>query len=60
MVWITSEFSFFYVEGHFSSARSGGVISDTGCMVPQPFTTEENRSYLEFWVITGDPRYPGY
>jgi hypothetical protein len=30
------------------------------CMVPQPFARGGNRSYLEFWVITDDPWYPGY
>jgi hypothetical protein len=29
-------------------------------MVSQPFTTGENQSYLKFWVITGNPQYPGY
>jgi hypothetical protein len=27
---------------------------------PHPFAVGGNRSYLEFWAITGDPRYPGY
>jgi hypothetical protein len=31
-----------------------------GCMIPQPFATGGNRSYLEFWVVTGSPRYSGY
>jgi hypothetical protein len=31
-----------------------------GCMVPQSFTAGGNRSYPKFWVVTGDPRYPGY
>jgi hypothetical protein len=29
-------------------------------MVPQPFATGGKWSYLEFWVVTSDPRYPGY
>jgi hypothetical protein len=29
-------------------------------MVPQPFAIGGNQSYPEFWVVTGDPRYPGY
>jgi hypothetical protein len=29
-------------------------------MVPQPFAARENRSYREFWAVTGGPRYPGY
>jgi hypothetical protein len=29
-------------------------------MVPQPFDTEGNRSYPEFWPISDDPRYLGY
>jgi hypothetical protein len=43
-----------------SSARSGGVISGTGCMVPQPFAAGGNRSYPEFWAVTGAPQYLGY
>jgi hypothetical protein len=59
-VSIIPEFSSFYV-GHPSSlARSGGVIPSMGCVVSQPFSAGENRSYLNFWAITGDPRYPGY
>jgi hypothetical protein len=30
------------------------------CMVHQSFAAGGNRSYLEFWVITGDPWYRGY
>jgi hypothetical protein len=60
MVWITLGFSFIWVGGPSSSARSGGAISGTGCMVPQPFAARGNRSYPEFWAITGNPRYPGY
>jgi hypothetical protein len=30
------------------------------CMVPQLFATRVNRSYPEFWIITGDPWYSGY
>jgi hypothetical protein len=29
-------------------------------MVPQPFAAGGNQPYLEFWAITGHPRYPGY
>jgi hypothetical protein len=29
-------------------------------MVLQSFAAGGNRSYLEFWVITGSPWYPGY
>jgi hypothetical protein len=29
-------------------------------VVPQPFTAGGKRSYLDLWVVTGDPRYPGY
>jgi hypothetical protein len=43
-----------------SSTRSGEAISDTWCMVPQPFVIGGNRSYLDFWAITGDPWYTGY
>jgi hypothetical protein len=35
-------------------------MSSTWCMVPQPFDVRGNRSYLEFWVVTGDLRYAGY
>jgi hypothetical protein len=59
-VWIAPEFSSFLVCGPSSSARSGGAISGMGCMVPQPFAAGGNRSYLEFWAITGGLRYPGY
>jgi hypothetical protein len=31
-----------------------------GCMVSQPFAVGGNKSYPEFWPITGDPWYPGY
>jgi hypothetical protein len=30
------------------------------CMVPQPFATEGNQSYPEFWAVTSDPWNPGY
>jgi predicted outer membrane repeat protein len=33
-VWITLEFGFIEVSGPSSSARSGGAISGTGCIVP--------------------------
>jgi hypothetical protein len=36
------------------------VIYGMRCMVPQPFAIGENRSYLDLWVVTGDPRYSGY
>jgi hypothetical protein len=29
-------------------------------MVPQPLAASGNRSYLDFWVVTSDPWYPGY
>jgi hypothetical protein len=35
-------------------------FSGTRCMIPQSFVSIRNRSYQEFWVITGSPRYPGY
>jgi hypothetical protein len=31
-----------------------------GCMVPQSFATGGNRSYPEFWTVTGDLWFPGY
>jgi hypothetical protein len=31
-----------------------------GRMVPQPIAAGENRSYPEFWAVTGDPWYLGY
>jgi hypothetical protein len=37
-----------------------GPFSGMGCMVPQPFDAEGNRSYLEFWAIIGGLWYPGY
>jgi hypothetical protein len=36
------------------------VLITTGCMVLQPFAVERNRSYPEFWAVTGGPQYPGY
>jgi hypothetical protein len=30
------------------------------CMVPQSFAAGGNRSYLEFWAVTGGPWYPWY
>jgi hypothetical protein len=30
------------------------------CMVPQPFAVGGNRSYTEFWAISGNRWYPGY
>jgi hypothetical protein len=35
-------------------------VSSMGCMVPQLFAAGGNWPYLDFWVITGDPRYLGY
>jgi hypothetical protein len=29
-------------------------------MVLQPFAAIGNRLHPKFWVVTGDPRYPGY
>jgi hypothetical protein len=29
-------------------------------MIPQSIATGENRSYLDLWVVIGDPRYLGY
>jgi hypothetical protein len=26
----------------------------------QPFVARGNQSYPKFWVVTDDPRYPGY
>jgi hypothetical protein len=59
-VRIAPEFSSFYVGGPSSSTRSGGVISNVRCMVPQPFAVGGNWSYPEFWAVTGGPQYPGY
>jgi hypothetical protein len=58
--WITPRISSFQVGGPSSSAWSGGVISGMGCRVLQPFVARGNRSYLEFWAVTGHPWYPGY
>jgi hypothetical protein len=48
MIQIAPRFSSFLVGDPSSSVRSGGAISNTGCMVPQPFVAGENRSYPEF------------
>jgi hypothetical protein len=37
-----------------------GPFLGMACMVPIPFAARGNRSYLEFWVMIGGPRYPGY
>jgi hypothetical protein len=37
-----------------------GPFHGMGCMVPQSFAIGGNRSYLEFWAVTGGPRYLGY
>jgi hypothetical protein len=37
-----------------------GPFPGMWCMVPQPFAVGGNRSYPEFWAVTGGPRYPGY
>jgi hypothetical protein len=37
--WIAPGSISFYVGGPSSSARSGGEMFGTGCMVPQPFAT---------------------
>jgi hypothetical protein len=29
------------------------VVSNTGRMVSEPFTTDRNRPYLDLWVIIG-------
>jgi hypothetical protein len=41
-------------------SRVVGSFPSMRCMVAQPFVVGGNRSYLEFWVITDGPRYPGY
>jgi hypothetical protein len=48
VAWIALRISSFYVGGPSSSAWSGGAISGTECMVPQPFVIGGNRSYTEF------------
>jgi hypothetical protein len=58
-VWITPGFSSFLVGSPSSSVRSGGAISDMGCMVPQPFAAGGNQSYPEFWAVIGGPWYRG-
>jgi hypothetical protein len=50
----------FQAGGPSSSARSGGVVSSMGCMVPQPFVDVGNYLYPDLWVIISGPRYPGY
>jgi hypothetical protein len=35
-------------------------MSGTRWMVLQSFTAGGNQSYLDFWVVTDDPLYPGY
>jgi hypothetical protein len=60
VVWIAYEFSSFQVGDPSSLARSGGVISGIGCMVPRSFAVEGNRSYPEFLAVTGGLWYPGY
>jgi hypothetical protein len=60
MACIAPGISSCWVGGPSYSARSGGVLSGTGCMVPQPFVIGVNMSYLECWAVIGDPRYPGY
>jgi hypothetical protein len=37
-----------------------GPFPGTVCLVPRPFATRGNLSYLEFLTITGGPRYSGY
>jgi hypothetical protein len=37
-----------------------GPFPGTVCLVPRPFATRWNLSYLEFLTITGGPRYSGY
>jgi hypothetical protein len=60
LAWIAHEFRSFLVGGPSSLARSGGTILDMRCMIFQPFAAGGNRSYLDFWAITGNPRYLGY
>jgi hypothetical protein len=55
-----SDLILFYVSSPSSSTEKGGAISGTGCMVPQSSAGGGNQSYLDFWVITGDPWYLGY
>jgi hypothetical protein len=54
-----SGFSSFYVATPSSSARSGGAISNTGCMVPQSFIVGGNRSYPDLWAVIDDSQYSG-
>jgi hypothetical protein len=42
------------------SARSGGAVSNLGCVIPQPFAIGGNLSYPDLWAIIGNPRYPRY
>jgi hypothetical protein len=40
--------------------RVMGQFPDMRCMILQPFAAEGNRSYLEFWTLTGSPWFSGY
>jgi hypothetical protein len=44
----------------WGSVWSGGDLSSMVCMVSQTFAARVNRSYLEFWTVTGGPQYPRY
>jgi hypothetical protein len=60
MAWIVPGISSFSVGGPPFYPRVVGPFHGIGCMVPQPFAAGGNRSYPEFWAVTGGLRYPGY
>jgi hypothetical protein len=62
MVWIVPEVSSFYVGAlpcPIFSLEWLRSFPGLGCIVPQLFASRGNRSYPEFWAITGGPRYLG-
>jgi hypothetical protein len=42
------------------SARSGGAVSSSGCVIPQPFAIGGNLSYPHLWGIISNLLYPRY
>jgi hypothetical protein len=60
MVWIVPGISSFRLVAPPLQPEVVGPFPGTRCMVHQPFDARGNRSYPEFWVVTGGPRYLRY
>jgi hypothetical protein len=60
MAWFVSEISSFSIGGPSPSALSGGAISWYRVYGSSAVSHWREPIKSKFWVVTGDPWYPGY